>query len=277
MAQSTVSTQLRALEDELGFRLFERQKGNSPLVLTENGEHFLNIARKMLKLYDDSMILKQTEQCTLSFASVDTLNVYAFSSFYASFSRNHPNIHTQIYTLNSNEILDMAEAMVIDFGIVLVPEKRNELILEPYFKEKLYVAMKKKSTHTDNNTISSISPSDLDFSMEICCWMGTNYLNWRSLWTNSFPYGHIRIYTIPLMLQLLEQDGLWGTVPESALPALMKNDNISLYTFTSPPPDRIAYKVRNKHPRTGKQKMLEIFEKEMDRSIRKQGFELLSK
>ena len=28
MAQSTVSTQLKSLEDELGFRPFERQKGN---------------------------------------------------------------------------------------------------------------------------------------------------------------------------------------------------------------------------------------------------------
>ena len=39
MAQSTVSTQLKSLEDELGFRLFERQKGNSPLVLTEQGQY----------------------------------------------------------------------------------------------------------------------------------------------------------------------------------------------------------------------------------------------
>lgn len=273
MAQSTVSTQLKSIEEELGFRLFERQKGNSPLILTEQGRYFLDIASKMLELYRDGIALKEMEQGTLSFASVDTLNVYTFSPFFNHFAQTHRDIRTQIYTLNSNEILDMMEAMVVDYGIVLKAEKRDGLIFEPYFQEKLYIAMKKKSPHT--NEIQCISPSELDFSMEICCWMGDSYLNWRSLWTTNFPYGHIRVWTLPLLLQLLRQDGLWGTVPESALPEIMKNNDIAIYTLTTPPPDKIAYKVKSKRPKKGKEKMIELFEKEMDHYIKKRGFTLL--
>lgn len=275
MAQSTVSTQLKSLEDELGFRLFERQKGNSPLVLTEQGQYFLSNAKKMLELYHDSMILKEAEQCTLSFASVDTLNVYAFAPFYSHFFRTHRNIHTQIHTLNSNEVMDMVEAMVADYGVILSPESRDHVIIEPYFEEKLYIAMKKKPL--TQGDMPTISPSDLDFDREICCWMGTSYLSWRRAWTNSSPYGYMRVWTIPLMLQLLEQEGLWGTVPECALPELMRNENISIYCLTDPPPQRIAYKVKPKRPKSGKKKMLELFENEMDRYIKRRGFTLLAR
>jgi DNA-binding transcriptional LysR family regulator len=47
-AQSTVSAQIQALEEELGVRLFDRL--GRRIMLTEAGESLLNYARKMLDL-----------------------------------------------------------------------------------------------------------------------------------------------------------------------------------------------------------------------------------
>ena len=46
LAQSTVSHRLKALEDELGCRLVERNKGKTSITFTDRGKAFIPIAEK---------------------------------------------------------------------------------------------------------------------------------------------------------------------------------------------------------------------------------------
>lgn len=51
VAQSTISLSIKQLEDELGFKIFERS--NNGTTLTGYGECFYNKAKKVVYLFDD--------------------------------------------------------------------------------------------------------------------------------------------------------------------------------------------------------------------------------
>ena len=53
LSPSTVSTQLKVLENELGFKLFERHKGHKTVTLTPKGESFKKIAYDFLSLINE--------------------------------------------------------------------------------------------------------------------------------------------------------------------------------------------------------------------------------
>jgi len=272
MSQSTVSSQLKSLEEELRIQLFQRQKGSRAVVLTEKGSSFLKMARSMLSLYDDSMALQQHNHCTISFASTDSLNNYLFAPFYSLFTQKYRNVDLRVHTYNSIEILDLVEARVADFGVLFSSEKRDNLIVEPYIREKRYIALNKKSPV--EQAMQVINPAELDFSKEVCMWLSTtDYNDWRNRWcTPRDSSGYVRVWTTPLMLRLLDHEGLWGTVSESMLPELRMNENITICALTDPPPARVAYKVKAKYPIKSKEKYLQIFEQQMDEFIKQKGF-----
>lgn len=272
MSQSAVSSQLKAMENDLGYPLFTRHRGNSRLVLTSQGEAFLEIARQMLSLYNKSLDIKHDIKKEFVFAGVDTLNTYLFIPLFSQFANRQSDVRMKIYTLNSHEILDAVENNTADFGVIFEPEKRDSLIIEPFFSSKLYV-VKKRESHTPLG-LTFIHPSELDFSRELCMWMGSDYVKWRNQWCKHYQYGYIQIYTLTQMLKLLDLKGSWGIVPEFVVSDLLKNDMFSLYELSDPPPRRIAYKVKPKISCNHNEAFIKTFEKSMDNFIVKNGLPL---
>ena len=54
LSPSTAGARLRAMEDELGFELFERRKGVKASVPTPKGVEFSQIAAQMLSLWNEA-------------------------------------------------------------------------------------------------------------------------------------------------------------------------------------------------------------------------------
>lgn len=271
LSQSAVSIQLSSLETELGYRLFTRKKGKLPLQLTERAKQFLPIAQKMLELYNEGLHLKNDDSCQLTFAGVDTVNSYLLPPFFSAFARQNRNVKLHVLTLNSDEVLDMVESGIADLGFVFSPEKRSSnLVIEPFYTERFYMVMCRENPHP--GTIGTIDPQSLDFSREVCLWMGDSYLNWRSQWQNANQDGYMRVYTLELLLKLLNEDGLWGTVPQLIVDNLAQRRDFTVCEYTSPPPDRVAYKVKKRASGNPKKDVIDKFENEMDNFIKQHNF-----
>src|SRR5690554_2116977 len=91
-AQSSVTAQVRSLEDELGIKLFERL-GRS-ITLTREGERLLLYAEKILKLaaeakeaVSDSSSMKGT----LSIGAVESLCVYRLPNLLQEYRKRCPH------------------------------------------------------------------------------------------------------------------------------------------------------------------------------------------
>jgi len=99
LSQTTITLQLKNLEEELQVQLFERTKRS--VKLTYAGSIFLERAENILKSMEDAKILAQEAQKgytgRLKIGFADDANAAGISRFLRSFSEKHPGIRLQVH------------------------------------------------------------------------------------------------------------------------------------------------------------------------------------
>jgi LysR family cys regulon transcriptional activator len=132
--QPAVSKQLKLLEDELGFDIFER-KGRSFTRMTKTGEEVVERALRMLRevqgikgLSDD---IKDGGKGSLSIGTTHTQARYVLPEVIASFRSRHPGINVHLQQGTSQQIAEMAATdridLLIDAGVGSVVDRYNLL------------------------------------------------------------------------------------------------------------------------------------------------------
>lgn len=129
ITQSTLSQQIRCLEQELGVDLFSRSSHS--VVLTESGEHLLPIALRTLHDAEQCFIqisdLKQMLSGTLNigitytFAPILTESVKEFTSQY-------PGVKLNITCGTMSDMLDMLKERKVDFVLCFKPNMVDDEI-----------------------------------------------------------------------------------------------------------------------------------------------------
>jgi LysR family transcriptional regulator, cyn operon transcriptional activator len=143
ITQSTLSQQIKQLEEELNILLFER-KGKR-VTLTEAGEAFLPFARKTIrdtelgvqKLMDlqniRTGVLKIGVTYTLSHLLTDTLVEY---------SRAFPYIKLEITCKTSTDLTILLKENLVDFVLSYKPiTEDNQIVITPLFDSALSVVV----------------------------------------------------------------------------------------------------------------------------------------
>lgn len=125
IAQSTLSQQVRQLEDELGVQLFER--GSHSLTLTEAGERMLPLVTRTLYDADTCVALVHDLDNMLT----GTLNIgvtYSFSPILTEtlmeFMRRYPDVKLNIFYKPMAELMDMLKGREVDFVLAFRPTER---------------------------------------------------------------------------------------------------------------------------------------------------------
>lgn len=120
--QSTVSSQIKRLEEILEARLFARDGRRN--VLTEKGEHLLEYARRMVRLNDETVSAFRTPEVSGSLR-IGTCDDYAqrfFPEVLAGFARSHPNVDIEVVCGSSRSLLASADESGFDANIVTVEQ-----------------------------------------------------------------------------------------------------------------------------------------------------------
>ena len=124
VSQSTLSQQIRSLEDELRCSLLVRDSHS--VTLTEEGRYFLSDARKTLQ---------QAQQCVDRIADVQNLdegelNIGCTHSFgtilretMLDFTSRHPNIHLNARFKTMEELMGMLQRQEVDFALSYKPHE----------------------------------------------------------------------------------------------------------------------------------------------------------
>ena len=119
-SQSTVSFQIKQLEDELGCLLFERV--NHTITLTERGRELVSYAHKIRALTEDfkeSMAGREACSGNIHIVTPDSVCEEMITRHYPDFHRQYPGITVRFSTGDTGDMLDMIDHNEADVIITL--------------------------------------------------------------------------------------------------------------------------------------------------------------
>jgi DNA-binding transcriptional LysR family regulator len=159
-AQSTVSEQIKALERDLGTRLFDRQ--GKRIALTEAGELLLQYAQKMLDIEQEirAELSHQDEpHGTLSIRIPETASIYYLPSVMSSFRERFPKIGFDLNNCTYYGLSQELESGITNLAFLITDSfHAADLETETLLKLPLVVV-----AHPDNSLASkaNVTPQDI--------------------------------------------------------------------------------------------------------------------
>lgn len=161
IAQPSLSRQMMQLEEELGTKLFHR--GKYHITLTDDGLLLRRRAKEIIALTDktEQEFARQGENLSgmISIGSGELLSSRFLMESVASFCRENPMVHLEIYSGNSDNIKERMEKGLLDLGLLLEPVDVNKYdYVRLPVKEEWGVLVKKESELAEKE---AVCPQDL--------------------------------------------------------------------------------------------------------------------
>lgn len=144
-AQSSVTAQIQALEEELAVRLFDRL--GTRVVLTDAGRRLLPYAEKLLNLADAARLAvsgNEEPAGSLAISATDTLWTYRLPALLRHFQSEYPGVSLALRpsrsgTLDSDLRQSISEGTVDVAFVLEEPFSATGLEVEPLMVEPLFV------------------------------------------------------------------------------------------------------------------------------------------
>jgi DNA-binding transcriptional LysR family regulator len=139
LTQSAVSHSMRALEEDLGCRLFDRM--GKKILLTLAGEQLLPHADEILKRMQKARAgvtkLAEWGQTRLRVCASTTACQYILPTVLRDFQKTFPKVQLNIEPGDTKEAVDLLEQKQIDCAICLEPEREERFEFRPLFSDEL--------------------------------------------------------------------------------------------------------------------------------------------
>lgn len=143
ITQSTLSHQIKQLEDELGCLLFDR--GSKRVLLTVAGAAFLERVRAALKEVDEGVLALRAGATELTGAvrigATQTFNLQLIPECLALFNARHPSVLVQVVELSGAEITQKLRAGELDVAVSYCPSDLDGLHFTPLYNEELVLVV----------------------------------------------------------------------------------------------------------------------------------------
>ncbi|RYE24922.1 MAG: hydrogen peroxide-inducible genes activator [Sphingobacteriales bacterium] len=137
VTQPTLSMQIQKLEDELGIKLFDRNK--HPIAITAIGEAIVEQARIALSEVDKIHELIQSQQNnmmgTFRIAVIPTVAPYILPGLLEGYSTSFPDVKLQVKELETDQIIKALRNNEIDAALLSTPVEQSGIKEYPLFYE----------------------------------------------------------------------------------------------------------------------------------------------
>lgn len=264
VSQSTVSSRIQLLEQELGIPLLLRQKGHRTIELTSYGREFVPIANQWASLWKDTQSLKQKADLqTLRIGAVDAINNYTMLPLYRQHIERYPNLRLSIHTFHSTEINSRVQSRDLDLGIVFSRRIRYpDVVSKTIYRELMYLVCQKDSPYGEG-----IRPQELSVSREVFLRWDQGYQQWHDRYWDPAVPPLVTVNTGSMLRHYLTEPGRWAIAPMSVVQRISRSGDLVWYRLAESPPPRMGYLLRSRYPRASRQNAIELFVRELEQYI----------
>ncbi|MHB8596562.1 MAG: LysR family transcriptional regulator [Ktedonobacteraceae bacterium] len=142
VAQSALSRQIAALEDELEVALFTRNKKR--VKLTVAGEEFALYVRNALEQLQEGQLmlteLQAGQRGIIRIGCIESLATAFLPALFTSFHQQYPHIRLKVSVNHTDELVTSVEQGEVELGLILDPRLQSELlIIKELFRQPLHL------------------------------------------------------------------------------------------------------------------------------------------
>ena len=139
LTQPAVTQQIRALEDDLGVRLFDRAAGR--VSLTTQGrrllEHAQNIAAIVVEAEQELRAGEGQLSGELALGVSTTIAQYVLPRLLGAFLGEHPHVRFSLHSGNTSEIVELVVQDKVAIGLIEGPSPHREVRAQPFMQDEL--------------------------------------------------------------------------------------------------------------------------------------------
>ena len=139
--QPAISSQIRALEEEVGARLFDRSGGK--VALTAAGKAFQQYVEQTLEARKGMMVtlaeLERIPRGEIVVGANEGTCLHILPEVFAEFKKLYPNVAVQISRLERAKILESIIDNSVDFGVVSTPVDDKRLTVVNIHRDELVI------------------------------------------------------------------------------------------------------------------------------------------
>lgn len=248
ISQSSLSTRLKKLEQEVGCQLVSRRNGARTLELTPAGEQFYEYACQYRELTQKMLNVahnKEPEQLRISV--VNSVGTFLFPPVYERFLLNYP-----MYRLEIQEADNMPELVnakmnknLMDLTFHSDIQASDTLYSFPIFSEPMVLICSTDSAYPD-----LVTQDELILNREIWTKWSDPMIEWhyRTFGKHIRPLVHLEIMSN--FRTFTSQKDCWSIIPLSAAEGIADNVSIKICHTDFHIPKRIIYCVATQSART---------------------------
>lgn len=242
ITQPALTRRIQIMEEELGYPLFLRRKGQRAVQLTDQGSEFYHIAWKWQRLWEEtnSITIQKTRE-SLSVASVDSLNHNMLSELFPIFTRQ--GYLLRLYNAFSEDTYQYMERGIYDLAFITLQDYSQPLPagtqIRPAYSEAFVVAADQELPNDhgfiDLNCLKEEKEVYVAWNKEFKAWHATNF---------DERISPVVILEHAALASYFLQDDCWTFAPYTTGERFRKN-GAYIYELKEAPPNQIIYYLVN--------------------------------
>ena len=213
ISQSTLSQQIKQLEDELDIRLFNRI--GKRLIRTEAGELFSDYAVQSIDKANQGLLLLK-DLNNLNTGKITIGVIYSMRILFAraliQFARQYPNIKVQVVFGTTKDLLEKLDLHQFDFILTFYEKAKH-----PHFKcqalltSRMVLVTSKKSSLASKSSISLKQVAALPLALPFSGYSSVQFFIESFGRQNLHPNICMEINDIPTLFEMVKT-GYWHTI-----------------------------------------------------------------
>lgn len=219
VTQSTLSHQIRQLEEELGLVLFDR--GHKRVALTEAGEMLRSHLVPALQQIDRGLQALSREPEAISgelrIGTTHSFNTRLVPLCVSSFLAYHPGMRVTVEELSAELIARRIASGHLDLGVSYRPQDRPELWFEPLYNEELRLVVADKHPFAKRRRVRMIELNRCRMVLLPPQFSTRKLLDDCFEAAGAQPLVIAQLNSIAPMLELIRQTDLAGIIAETAV------------------------------------------------------------
>ncbi len=238
ISQSSISERLRSLENKLGFKLFQRNRGNRESTLTPEGRAFYEFALQRQEITRKMYAVGETSQTIkLRIGCLSSIGNFLLPLVYCRFSQQYPKSEFKIYNMNGVTAYMKLSNQEIDLAFSTNSERTNEFTAIPLVAEPMVFICTADSDYPDVVEHGMLSPEN-----EIYSRWSYDFERWHHSFFGPDPTPMLLTQYFDRFWPCVEsRPNTWAIIPQSLANSLSETSEIRQCKTAFSIPPRIIF------------------------------------